>query len=145
MRRRAARPVLSGGDERLLDAAAASVAVPDPSADTDLSLDVMAALRILPHDQQVALVLVDMLGYPVADAAEVLSVSQGTVKSRCARGRARLLPRLAHLRRSDKTGRPDAPVQPGLSGRTDSSAQIMRNRSATESVLPAQEGGDETR
>ena len=33
-----------------------------------------------------------------AIAAEVLSISPGTVKSRCARGRARLLPRLAHLR-----------------------------------------------
>ena len=42
--------------------------------------------------------LVDMLGYSVADTAEVLSISPGTVKSRCARGRARLLPRLAHLR-----------------------------------------------
>jgi RNA polymerase sigma-70 factor (ECF subfamily) len=43
-------------------------------------------------------VLVDMLGYPVADAAAVLGVSTGTIKSRCARGRARLVPRLAHLR-----------------------------------------------
>ena len=63
-------------------------------------MEVMAALRQLPHDQQVALVLVDMLEYPVADAAEVLGVAQGTVKSRCARGRARLLPRLAHLRQT---------------------------------------------
>ncbi len=44
--------------------------------------------------------LVDMLEYPVADAAELLGVAQGTVKSRCARGRARLLPRLAHLRQT---------------------------------------------
>jgi len=43
-------------------------------------------------------VLVDMLGYSVADAAVVLEVPEGTVKSRCARGRARLLPHLAHLR-----------------------------------------------
>ena len=40
--------------------------------------------------------------------AEILGVSQGTVKSRCARGRARLLPRLAHLRRA-----PDRPPAPG--------------------------------
>jgi RNA polymerase sigma-70 factor (ECF subfamily) len=64
----------------------------------DTKLDVDAALRMLPEQQRTALVLVDMMGYPVADAAEILGVSVGTVKSRCARGRARLLPYLAHLR-----------------------------------------------
>jgi RNA polymerase sigma-70 factor, ECF subfamily len=98
MRRRAARPLAEGTDERILDNLAADHASPDPSATSDTSLDVMAALRTLPPDQQSALVLVDMLGYPVADAAAILGVSEGTVKSRCARGRARLLPRLAHLR-----------------------------------------------
>jgi RNA polymerase sigma-70 factor, ECF subfamily len=143
MRRRAARPVVSGGDERLLDSAAASGTVIDPSSDSDLSLDVMAALRRLPHDQQIALVLVDMLGYPVADAAEVLSVSQGTVKSRCARGRARLLPRLAYLRHPDKTEQSGAVTQPGFSGQAEHSERAMRNRSVAGAVLPAQEGGDE--
>jgi RNA polymerase sigma-70 factor (ECF subfamily) len=56
-----------------------------------------AALSTLVPDLRAALVLVDMLGYSMADAAQVLSVSEGTVKSRAARGRARLLPRLAHL------------------------------------------------
>jgi len=59
---------------------------------------VEAALRMLPDAQRAALVLVDMLGYPVAEAAAILRVSSGTVKSRCARGRARLLPYLSHLR-----------------------------------------------
>ncbi len=90
-----------------------------------------AALRRLPHDQQAALVLVDMLGYSVADAAEILGVSQGTVKSRCARGRARLLPRLAHLRRR--------PGQGAGRGRE----QAPGNRSVTGHVLPAREGGDD--
>jgi RNA polymerase sigma-70 factor, ECF subfamily len=98
MRRKAARPAADGTDERALDNLAVAHSAPDPSAASDTSLDVMSALRTLPPDQQAALVLVDMLGYPVADAADVLGVSQGTVKSRCARGRARLLPRLAHLR-----------------------------------------------
>ena len=61
-------------------------------------LDVDAALRVLPPDQRAALVLVDMLGYPVADVAEILGISAGTVKSRCARGRVKLIPYLAHLR-----------------------------------------------
>ena len=56
----------------------------------DTRLDVDAALRALPPPQRAALVLVDMLGYPVAEAAAILGISEGTVKSRCARGRARL-------------------------------------------------------
>ncbi|MFJ1753717.1 RNA polymerase sigma factor SigM [Kitasatospora sp. NPDC088134] len=59
--------------------------------------EVAEALAELPADQRAALVLVDMQGYPVAEAAEVLGVPVGTVKSRCARGRARLLPLLRHL------------------------------------------------
>ncbi|PJN21817.1 RNA polymerase sigma factor SigM [Kitasatospora sp. CB02891] len=63
--------------------------------------EVADALAALPADQRAALVLVDMQGYPVAEAAEVLGVPVGTVKSRCARGRARLLPLLRHLRPDD--------------------------------------------
>jgi RNA polymerase sigma-70 factor (ECF subfamily) len=37
-----------------------------------------------------ALVLVDMHGLPVAEAAQVLGVAEGTVKSRCFRGREAL-------------------------------------------------------
>ncbi len=101
LRRKAARPATSGMDERTLDALAVGAPGPhhaDHAANTETSLDVLAALRTLAYEQRAALVLVDMLGYSVADAAEVLGVSTGTVKSRCARGRARLLPRLAHLR-----------------------------------------------
>jgi RNA polymerase sigma-70 factor, ECF subfamily len=124
MRRRGARPT-TGGDEQLLDSLAGAGPLSDPAGTTDTALDVMAALRRLPPDQQAALVLVDMLGYPVADAAEVLGVSEGTVKSRCARGRARLLPRLTHLR-------------PG-----SVPSQEQRNQPASRNVLPAQEGGDD--
>ena len=42
-------------------------------------------------------VVVDMLGFSVADAALILDTSPGTVRSRCARARAILLPYLAHL------------------------------------------------
>jgi RNA polymerase sigma-70 factor, ECF subfamily len=104
MRRRAARPATAGADEQVLELLAADAGQRDPSADSDTSLDVLAALRMLPPDQQAALVLVDMLGYTVADAAEVLGVSVGTVKSRCSRGRVRLLPHLAHLRNRSAAG-----------------------------------------
>ena len=131
LRRKAARPAASATDERTLDNLAAGHATPDPSADRDTSLDVMSALRTLPPDQQAALVLVDMLGYPVAEAAGILAVSPGTVKSRCARGRARLLPRLAYLR-------------PGAAGwRGDVREQTPGNRSVAGDVLPAREGGDD--
>jgi RNA polymerase sigma-70 factor, ECF subfamily len=100
MRRRAARPTAASQDEDTLDAlATGGQSLADPSECSDTALDVRAALQQLGPEQQAALVLVDMLGYPVADAAQVLGVSEGTVKSRAARGRARLRPRLAHLRR----------------------------------------------
>jgi RNA polymerase sigma-70 factor (ECF subfamily) len=79
-------------------------AMPYSVESAELRLDVNAALRKLPHQQRTALVLVDMLGYPVADVGEMLGVSVGTVKSRCARGRARLLPYLSHLRTSSPIG-----------------------------------------
>ncbi|MEU4209837.1 RNA polymerase sigma factor SigM [Streptomyces sp. NPDC026206] len=69
-----------------------------PAERGDLHRELINALATLPPDQRAALVLVDMQGYPVAEAAEVLDVPTGTVKSRCARGRARLLPMLTHLR-----------------------------------------------
>jgi len=125
MRRRAARPTASGQDEEVLDALATSGRpLSDPSGTSDTSLDVQAALRTLVPDQRSALVLVDMLGYSVADAADILGVSEGTVKSRAARGRAKLLPRLAHL-------------SPGAIP-----AQDGRNQPASGRVLPAREGGD---
>ncbi len=70
----------------------------------DLVLDgeqravVLRALDSLPPDQRAALVLVDMQGYSVDEAAAILECAPGTVKSRCSRGRARLAPLLADLR-----------------------------------------------
>jgi len=69
-----------------------------PAERKDLHRQLLEALGTLPPDQRAALVLVDMQGYPVAEAARMLDVPTGTVKSRCARGRARLLPLLTHLR-----------------------------------------------
>ena len=75
-----------------------------PAERNDLHRELLEALGTLPPDQRAALVLVDMQGYPVAEAARVLDVPTGTVKSRCARGRARLLPLLRHLRTDAGSG-----------------------------------------
>jgi len=95
LRRRAARPAVSTGDEQAFEALVTQES--DPARSTDIRLDVNAALRMLPPQQRAALVVVDMLGFSVADAAVILDTSPGTVKSRCARARARLLPYVAHL------------------------------------------------
>ena len=58
---------------------------------------ILAALGRLNADQRAALVLVDMQGYSIEEAAAILGCAPGTVKSRCARGRARLAPMLAEL------------------------------------------------
>jgi RNA polymerase sigma-70 factor (ECF subfamily) len=74
---------------------------PEPAApiqDHDTALVVRAALAALPVEQRAALVLVDIQGYPVIEAAEILGVAEGTIKSRCARGRARMALALGHLR-----------------------------------------------
>lgn len=98
---------------------------PRPAERNDLHRELIGALGTLPADQRAALVLVDMQGYPVAEAARILDVPTGTVKSRCARGRARLLPLLAHLRTESPGG--DGTRKSGLG----------RNRTQGTSVPPA--------
>ena len=80
----------------------------DQVAARETALDVTAALARLPAEQRAALVLVDMYGWSVQDAAEALECAPGTVKSRCARGRARLLPLL-----SPDPGARGNPADPG--------------------------------
>ena len=77
--------------------------------------------RTLPPEQRAALVLVDMEGFPVAEAAELLGVPEGTVKSRCARGRAGSRPCWVTCARSAVAGRePGAgrrrPIEVGSDG-----------------------------
>ena len=95
---------------------ALSTASPDATPDEvavagDRRRQVLAALATLPDEQRAALVLVDMEGYGVAEAAEILDCAVGTIKSRCARGRARLAPLLGVLR-ADADERPEAARNP---------------------------------
>lgn len=87
---------------------------------------VLQALAALPPEHRAALVLVDMEGFSVAEAAEILGCPVGTVKSRCSRGRAKL----AALLRP-----PSAPPPP--------SSEPLVGNPATASPVPSpeQEGG----
>jgi RNA polymerase sigma-70 factor (ECF subfamily) len=106
LRRRAAHPTSPLPD----DDHAPSIAR-DDYADRDTAADVHAALATLPVEQRAAIVLVDIEGYPVDEVAAMLDVPSGTIKSRCARGRAKLVPLLSHLRGDPDPG-PDPVEQP---------------------------------
>lgn len=62
----------------------------DATGKVDTRLAVHEALTRLSEEHRVALVLVDMHGLPVAEAAQILDIPTGTVKSRCSRGREAL-------------------------------------------------------
>ncbi|MGW7350249.1 RNA polymerase sigma factor SigM [Streptomyces sp. Z26] len=98
-----------------------------PAERQDLHRQLLAALAQLPVEQRAALVLVDMQGYPVAEAAAVLDTAVGTVKSRCARGRARLLPLVSHLR-PDGSVRDESPP-PDEGGNPGGAASVPPSRS----------------
>jgi RNA polymerase sigma-70 factor (ECF subfamily) len=128
MRRERARPRVPLGD---LEVAARS----DQHADLELRLDLHAALARLPEAQRAAIVLVDLLECSVAEASAELGVAEGTIKSRCSRGRtelARLLrDRLPPSTRTMPVGRPATPPhEPGAGRdrRREPSAPAARRR-----------------
>jgi RNA polymerase sigma-70 factor (ECF subfamily) len=111
-RRRSSRPAVpltdaTGGGE---DPAAAARFDSTDTATADI-----AALRQLPAEQAAAVVICDVEGFSVREAAEILDVAEGTVQSRCSRARARLADLLSDL----------APGNPGLT------APVQRHVSET--------------
>jgi RNA polymerase sigma-70 factor (ECF subfamily) len=85
--------------------------VGDPTPHVVTSIAVRHALMRLPVDQRAALVAVDMAGYSIAEAALLFGIAEGTVKSRCSRGRAKLalvlvdgVPRVGRTRTLPRTG-----------------------------------------
>jgi len=71
--------------------------VADRTSHVDTAIVVQRALLRLPIQQRAAVVAVDMHGYSVAETARLLGVPEGTVKSRCARGRTKLAYLLGYL------------------------------------------------
>ena len=117
LRRRRVRRVDPLPDDPDREPAATGPSTGDPARTrvvdpADVALDherrdaVLAALDTLPLDQRAALVLVDMEGYSVQETAAILDCAPGTVKSRCSRGRARLLPLLVEHRPAHPAGNP---------------------------------------
>jgi RNA polymerase sigma-70 factor (ECF subfamily) len=107
LRRRSVRTWVPLPDEAAGESSATLIddaRLADPRAAVESSetvREVRAALDTLPPDQRAAIVLVDLEGWSVEEAARVLECPVGTVKSRCFRGRAKLAERLAHLRNPD--------------------------------------------
>ncbi len=107
-RRRAVRPTVPLPEQPVADRR-------DLIAEREVTIGVQDALQALPEDQRLAIVLVDLEGFSVDDAAAVLGVPAGTVKSRCFRGRARLAVSLGYLRNPEGT--------PGVRPETGQSAE----------------------
>jgi RNA polymerase sigma-70 factor, ECF subfamily len=80
----------------------------DVLANRELGLDLEQALRTLDPEQREAVVLHDVAGVPYADIAARLGVPVGTIKSRIARGHARLASVLVD-RRPTEPNRPSTP------------------------------------
>jgi len=89
LRRRRRRPVPAHPDGP--DPVAPGPATDDRAA---TRLDVDAALRELPEEFRVAVVLRDLCDLDYAEIADVLEIPPGTVRSRISRGRALLVKRL---------------------------------------------------
>ena len=110
-------------------------ALQDPRDDISRSedqIEIARALAELPDSQREAILLVDVQGYSVEEAAGQLGVPSGTIKSRCSRGRAKLAKRLKHLRNPDvppsvtTTGPPGSDTNPGTTttaGHTEDSQE----------------------
>lgn len=98
----------------------------DPIEARETQLLIARALADLPEPQREAIVLVDVEGYSVEEAAAILDCPPGTVKSRCSRGRAKLAEALGFLREnplgdpaSSPSGNHSPPPTVGTEGRGD--------------------------
>lgn len=103
-------------------------AMADPTdrlSNREVAIEVEAALRKLPLDQRAAVVLVDVQGWSIVEAADILGIPPGTVKSRCFRGRAKLASELGHLRNHNPARR----VEP--------------DAATADTVAPTEQGGDQ--
>lgn len=103
IRRRKRRQIISLNsgreeDERLIEESKffASQVTPEQSYDQiEQGQQIKKALSGLPLDQQTAVILVDIQGFQYEEAAEIMGVPLGTVKSRLSRARGHLMKTLS--------------------------------------------------
>lgn len=90
LRRRGRRPVVGLPDDD--ETGSRTTADPSPAIDRTVAerMSIDEALAALPEDFRVPVVLRDLGGHDYAEIAAILDLAPGTVRSRIARGRARL-------------------------------------------------------
>jgi RNA polymerase sigma-70 factor, ECF subfamily len=95
------------------EGSAPAAAVDDPGEAVATALTVQAALSRVPEEFRVAIVLCDLCRLPYAEAAAILEVAVGTVKSRVFRGRAALARELHALDPRTRQPGPGPAAGPG--------------------------------
>lgn len=104
------------------DVSVEAAASRDNASDAAAERVVQEVVASLPPDQRECFVRIDLLGFTFAEVATELGLAEGTVKSRRARGKARLLAALreANLVGSNRSAGRSVPVQ---GSRTDETAE----------------------
>ena len=101
LRRAQRRPTTELPDPEVGEAELPDESAPNPileAARAELYRHLDAALRLLPPDQRIAVVLCDVYGMDYGEVAEATASALGTVKSRIHRGRLRLRELMAEHR-----------------------------------------------
>jgi RNA polymerase sigma-70 factor, ECF subfamily len=107
----------------------------DPGELVATAVTVQAALATVPEEFRVAVVLCDLYRVPYAEAAQILEVPVGTVKSRVFRGRAALAERLGNGTGS-RSASPDRPTLRVVGSGTE---PLSRASEPSEPDRPSQE------
>jgi len=101
IRRRSTRPTVALPEEENHATLSRLTERRDAMDERETSMEINRALAALPAEQAAAIVLIDVEGWSVEEAAVILNCPPGTVKSRCSRGRVKLAATLGHLRNPD--------------------------------------------
>lgn len=93
--RRKKQPIMSLDDNENVVEPAAS---PNSSfQQVEANVEITKALAQISEERRAVVILVDLYGYPLADAATALEIPEGTAKSRLFRGRGDLAKLLQHM------------------------------------------------
>jgi RNA polymerase sigma-70 factor (ECF subfamily) len=134
IRRRRARPSVPLGDTEVRSPS-------DDHAALEARLDVRAALAKLPEPQRAAIILVDLEEMSVAEAAATLGVAEGTIKSRCFRGRIELARLLADVAAAPGVRAAAGDPHPTSGNRPPTARVAPQGRRAGQAPGPATSGG----